>query len=237
MTHRRSTARTRWGPCLASWILVGLLAWTHLGEVSLGFSGQAELEYLKNTQIRLGPFTVESITELQVQLDRLEAQGFPTPPPPPVGWTVQATRNGSDASGRVSYHFDRNELPWVQLVNFIDQLEAHFSIHSLDIQSRGTLTHREIARVEITVAVPNETTRRQAATMFPGPGFTGPRRQDGPTPHYADRSPSPDHPAFRLRRPLRTAFRFVPSLRRSAGGDSFIQPPVSPLKPFIHDHA
>jgi|AntAceMinimDraft_12_1070368.scaffolds.fasta_scaffold02116_3 hypothetical protein len=72
------------------------------------------------------------------------------------------------------------------------------------------------------VAVLIETTRRQAATRFPGHGFAGPRRHDGSNPHSAERSPPPDHPAPRLRRPLRTVFRFVPSLRRSAGVDSFI---------------
>ena len=152
----------------------------------------------------------------------MEAKGVPTPPLPPDGWTRQTTRSGRVASGRVTYHFDRVGLQWVQLVNFIDQLESHFSIQSLDIRSRGSLTHREIARVDITVAVPIETTRRQAATTFPGSGDAARRRQDDPNRHYADRSSSPDHSASRLRLPVRPPFRFVPSLRRSAGQGAFI---------------
>ena len=217
MSNRRSTSHARWITCFTSLFLVGLLACIALGEISLGFNGQAELEYLRNTKTRLTPYTEESIKVLRGHLDRMEAKGVPTPPLPPDGWTRQTTRSARVASGRVTYNFDRAGLPWVQLVNFIDQLEAHFSIQSLDIRSRGSLTHREIARVDITVAVPIETTRRQAATTFPGSGDSSRRRQDGPNRHYADRSSSPDHSASRLRLPVRPSFRFVPSLQSSAG--------------------
>ena len=223
MSNRRSASCARWVTCFTSVFLVGLLACIALGEISLGFNGQAELEYLRNTKTRLTPYTAESIKSLRGHLDRLEAKGVPTPPLPPDGWTRQTTRSGRVASGRVSYHFDRVGLQWVQLVNFIDQLESHFSIQSVDIRSRGSLTHREIARVDITVAVTSETTRRQAATTFPGSGDAARSRQDGPNRHYADRSSSPDHSASRLRLPVRPPFRFVPSLRRSAGQGAFIQ--------------
>jgi|GEM_PF-4142814 len=100
-----------------------------------------------------------------------------------------------------------------------------FGISSLDVRSRGgLLTHREIARVDITVAVPIETTRRLAATTFPGPEVAARRRQHGSIRHFADRASTPDQSAARLRLPVRTAFRFVPSLRRSAAEDSFIHP-------------
>ena len=138
MSNRRSTSRTRWVTCFTSLFLVGLLACIALGEISLGFNGQAELEYLRDTKTRLTPYTDESINVLRGHLDRLEAKGVPTPPLPPDGWTRQTTRSGDVASGRVTYHFDRVGLQWVQLVNFIDQLEVHFSIQSLDIRSRGS---------------------------------------------------------------------------------------------------
>lgn len=237
MSIRRSPSRARWISCFTSWVLVGLLAWIGLGGVSLGFNGQTELTSLKNTKTRLTPYSGDSIEVLRARLNRFEARGLPTLPPPPDGWTFQTTRSGSVASGRVSYHFDQVGLKWVQLVNFIDQLETHFSIQSLDIRSQGNLNHREIDRVNITVAVPIETTRRQAATTFPDRRDAARRRQDGPNRHYADRSSSPDHSAPRLRRPLRTSFRFVPSIRRSAGRGSFIQTSVSPLNFITHDHA
>ncbi len=236
MNNRRSASRARWITCFTSLFLVGLLACIALRDIPLGFKGQAELEYLRNTKTRLTPYTAECIKSLRGHLKRMEVKRVPNPPPPPAGWTRQTTRSGDVASGRVTYHFDRVGLQWVQLVNFIDQLESHFSIQSLDIRSRGSLTHREIARVNITVAVPIETTRRQAATTFPGWRDAARRRQDGPNRHYADRASSPDHSASLLRLPVRPSFRFVPSLRRSAGQGSFIQTSVSSLNFITHDH-
>mgnify|MGYP003674203236 CR=1 FL=1 len=224
MTRRRSPTKIRWVTCFTSWSLVGLLACVGSGEISLGFNGQTELEYLRNTKTRLTPYSADSIDELRAHLVQYEAEGSPTPPRPPVGWTMQTTRSGSGASGRVSYHFDRSELPWVQLVDFIDQLETHFSIQSLDIRSRGSLTQRDITQVDITVVVPIETTRRQAATTFPGWEDTARSRQDGSIRPFADRSSTPDQSAARLRLPVRPPFRFVPSLRLFAGQGSFILP-------------
>jgi hypothetical protein len=223
MTNRRSVSRSQWVTCLASVFLVSLLAYVARGDVALGFSGQAELAYSRNAKIQLAPYTLEAIRALREDLSRLETEGFPTPPPPPVGWSRQWRNSVSDAASRVDYQLDRSGLAWVQLVEFIDQLETHFRIESLDIRSRGSLTHREIAQVNITIAVPIETTRRQAATTFLGSGFAALRRQDIANPLYAVRSSAPDHSASRLRRPVRTAFRFAPSIRRFAGGVSFIK--------------
>ena len=83
MSNRRSASRARWVTCFTSLFLVGLLACIALGEISLGFNGQAELEYLRNTKTRLTPYTDESIKVLRGHLDRMEAKGVPTPPPPP----------------------------------------------------------------------------------------------------------------------------------------------------------
>jgi hypothetical protein len=77
------------------------------------------------------------------------------------------------------YNRDWGNLGWNESVKLIDQLEAHFSIQLLDLRSGDRLTHHEIDRVNITVVVPIETTRRQATTPFPGSGDAAQCRQEG----------------------------------------------------------
>ena len=79
----------------------------------------------------------------------------------PAGWSVQI--GSSEDPGIQTWSFKTDSTPtWIYLVQTINQLtkKPGLLINTVDIRSRGTLTQREIASVEIELVYPTQTPPR-----------------------------------------------------------------------------
>jgi len=90
----------------------------------------------------------------------------------PVGWSAQV--GSPKVSGSESWRLRTEASPsWTHIIQCITQLanRSGLRLNAIDIRSRGTLTQREIASIEIDLVYPTQTPPRASVAdgaVFPG---------------------------------------------------------------------
>ncbi|MDI1335802.1 MAG: hypothetical protein PSU94_06410 [Lacunisphaera sp.] len=189
-------------PTVARWLFLAFSAGLLLAVLSvrqrsdlLRFAEDSELVRLRAERQRLSAFEPAAVRALQTALDTREDR-VATLRPWPEGWSVQAGEP-IDGSERVSWRLAPIGPPsWSELVKAVLALASvpGNRISSVEIRSRGTLTEREIASVEIVLQHPTAPPSRRN----PSGGTVGPGADVPATPPAVGSGPS-------LRRPSASA--------------------------------
>lgn len=161
----------------------------------LRFAEDGELVRLRAERQRLSAFEPAALRATQAKLEELEKRTA-TDRPWPEGWSGREENPGEDAGG-ATWRLSPTGVPsWTGLVNAIGTLVSvpGSRIVSVQIRSRGTLTERQMASVEIVLTQPTTPWSRRN----PSGGTTGPGAGDPATPTAVGAGPS-------LRRPSASA--------------------------------
>ncbi len=186
-------------PTLAEWLglaFCGALLVTVLGLRQHGnllrLAEDSELVRLRAERQRLAAFEPAALQAVQAAADALEARSA-TERRWPEGWSAQAVSR-PDGSMRLSWRVTPTGTPdWSGLVQAVAALASvpGNRIVSLAVRSRGTLSVREIASVEILLEQPIATPSRRNPS-----GGTGSAGADGTaTPPAVGSGPSLRRPA------------------------------------------
>jgi|CXWL01.1.fsa_nt_gi hypothetical protein len=171
MKPRPTTAQ--WlGLAFGAALLAAVLAVRQRGDL-LRFAEDEELVRLRAEHQRLSTYEPAAVHALQVAADALNGRRA-AQQHWPEGWSTHAL-SAPNGSSEVSWRITAKGTPtWTGLVNAVAALVSvpGNRIVSVEIRSRGTLSEREIASVDIVLVQPTPTPSRRnpsGGTGWPGP--------------------------------------------------------------------
>lgn len=170
MKPRITVAQWAWLVVSTTLLAVVLLA-RHRGSLAVS-TVDAELERLRAERQRLTEFTPAAVQAARTAVAALAESGS-MPARWPQDWSVEPMPPAAGSTHRLWRITPERPLTWAELVAAVTSVAAAPGnrIVALEVRSRGTLTAREIASVEILLEQPTPTpSRRNSSGGTGSPG-------------------------------------------------------------------
>lgn len=194
----RPTAAQWLGLAFGAALLTAVLTVRQRGDL-LRFAEDTELVRLRTERLHLSAYEPAAVHALQTAADVLEERRA-TRRHWPEGWSARTVPTSDDSTG-VSWRITPLGTPtWTGLVNAVSDLASvpGNRIVSVEIRSRGTLTDRGIASVEILLEQPSATPSHRnssGGTGWPGAEVPATPPAVGPGPSLRRPAASAEPPA------------------------------------------